>query len=109
MKSYVLYPQPILCNVLRELCAIRNNNSTCDVADISDIIALIENTCLNRPLHSYFSVVLFCLSYLCYMFFVLVKYVYKLHYQKYLIYANKEIYICVASLQKGPHVAKIKK
>ena len=26
MKSYVLYPQLILCNVLKELCAIRNKN-----------------------------------------------------------------------------------
>ena len=43
MKSYVLYPQPILCNVLKELCAIRDNNSTCVVADNSDIIALIED------------------------------------------------------------------
>ena len=52
----ILYPKPILCNVLKELCAIRDNITTCDIASITDIIAMIED-------------------------------------------------ICVASLQKGPHVA----
>ena len=32
---YVPYSQPILCYVLRELCAIRDDNSTCDVADVT--------------------------------------------------------------------------
>ena len=43
MKSYVFYPQPVLCNILREMCDIRANNSTCDVADTSYVIALIED------------------------------------------------------------------
>ena len=39
----ILYPKPILCNVLKELCAIRDNITTCDIASITDIIAMIED------------------------------------------------------------------
>ena len=41
------YPKSILCNVLMELCAIRNNITTCDIANITDIIAMIEDICTN--------------------------------------------------------------
>ena len=39
----ILYPKPILCNVLMELCAIRDSITTCDIASITDIIAMIED------------------------------------------------------------------
>ena len=29
-KMSILYPKPILCNVLKELCAIRDNIISCD-------------------------------------------------------------------------------
>ena len=35
----------ILCSVLKELCAIRDNITTCDIANITDIIAMIEDIC----------------------------------------------------------------
>ena len=41
-----MYPKPILCNVLKELCAIRVN-ITCDIASITDIIAMIEDISTN--------------------------------------------------------------
>ena len=41
-KISVLYTKPILCNVLMELWAIRDNITTCDihVASFTDTIAL---------------------------------------------------------------------
>ena len=45
MKSCGLYRQPILCTNLRELCAIRDTNSICDLADTSDNITLTEDLC----------------------------------------------------------------
>ena len=46
----VLCPKLILCtsNVLMELCAIRDNITTCDIASITDIIAMIVDICTNR-------------------------------------------------------------
>ena len=46
-KMSTLYPKPILCNVLKVLCAIRDNITTCDIASITDIIAMIEDICTN--------------------------------------------------------------
>ena len=45
----ILYPKSILCNVLIELlvCAIRDNITTCAMANITDIIAMIEDICTN--------------------------------------------------------------
>ena len=46
----VLDPKPILCNVLIELCAIppiRDHTTACDIACITDIIAVIEDICTN--------------------------------------------------------------
>ena len=40
-----MYPRSILCNVLKELCAIHDNITTCDIASIIDIIAMIEDIC----------------------------------------------------------------
>ena len=37
-KIALLHPQPVLCDVLKELCAIRDNTSLCDIADKSDIV-----------------------------------------------------------------------
>ena len=36
-------PKPILCNVSMELCAIRDNITTCDIASITGIIAMLED------------------------------------------------------------------
>ena len=58
----ILYPKPILCNALRiririnqnirfawsYICAIRDNITTCDIASITDIIAMIEDICNNE-------------------------------------------------------------
>ena len=46
-KIALLHPQPVLCGVLEELCAIRDNTSLCDVADKNDIIVLINDICIN--------------------------------------------------------------
>ena len=46
-KMSILYLKSILCNVLMELCAIRDNITTCDIANITDIIAMIEDICTN--------------------------------------------------------------
>ena len=46
-KMSILYPNPILCNVLVELCAKRDNITTCDIASITDRIAMIEDICTN--------------------------------------------------------------
>ena len=43
VKPILPYPKPILCNVLKELCAIRDYITTCDIASITDIIAMIED------------------------------------------------------------------
>ena len=40
-------PKPILCNVLMELCAIRDSITACDIASITDSIAMIEDICTN--------------------------------------------------------------
>ena len=42
----MLYLKPNLCDVLQELCAIRDNITTCDIASITDIIAMIEDICM---------------------------------------------------------------
>ena len=41
------HPQPVLCGVLKELCAIRDNTSLCDIADKNDIVVLINDMCIN--------------------------------------------------------------
>ena len=48
-KISVLYTKPILCNVLMELWAIRDNITTCDihVASFTDIIVMIEDIYTN--------------------------------------------------------------
>ena len=46
-KMSILYPKPILCNVLKKLCAIRDNITLCDIARITDIIAMIDDICIN--------------------------------------------------------------
>ena len=32
-KIILLHPQPILCDILKELCAIRDNTFSCDIAN----------------------------------------------------------------------------
>ena len=39
----ILCTKSILCNVLNELCAIRYNITTCDIASITNVIAMIED------------------------------------------------------------------
>ena len=46
-KLSMLYPKSILCDVLMEFCAIRDNITTCDIASITDIIAMIEDICIH--------------------------------------------------------------
>ena len=46
-KWYFLHPQPVLCGILKELCGIRDNTSSCDIANNSDIVALINDICIN--------------------------------------------------------------
>ena len=41
-KIALFHPQPVLCGVLKELCAIRDNTSLCDIADKNDIVVLIK-------------------------------------------------------------------
>ena len=40
--------QTVLCGVLKELCAIWDNTSLCDIADKNDIVVLINDLCINR-------------------------------------------------------------
>ena len=35
------------CGVLKELCAIRDNTSLCDIVDKDDIAVLIKDICIN--------------------------------------------------------------
>ena len=46
-KITLLHPLPVLCGVLKELCAIRDNTSLCDVADKNYIAVLINDICIN--------------------------------------------------------------
>ena len=46
-KIALLHPQPVLCDVFKELCAIHDNTSLCDIADKSDIVVLINDICIN--------------------------------------------------------------
>ena len=45
--NIMTYPKPILRNVLKEHCAIRDNITTCDIASIIDIIAMTGDICTN--------------------------------------------------------------
>ena len=47
-KMSILYPKPMLCNILLKFCAIRDNITTCDIASITDIIAIIKDLCTNN-------------------------------------------------------------
>ena len=41
---YLMYKvEPVLCGILKELCAIRDNTSSCDTANNNDIVALIND------------------------------------------------------------------
>ena len=42
-KIALLHPQLVLCGVLKELCAIRDNAFLCDIADKNDIVVLIND------------------------------------------------------------------
>ena len=46
-KLVLLHSQPVLCGVLKELCAICDNTSLCDIADKNDIVVLINDICIN--------------------------------------------------------------
>ena len=46
--NVVYYPQPVLCGILKDLCAIRDSTSSCDIANNNDIVALIDDIiCIN--------------------------------------------------------------
>ena len=42
-KIALLHPHSLLCGILKELCGIRDNTSSCDIANIDDIVALIND------------------------------------------------------------------
>ena len=44
-KMLLLHPHPVLCCILKELCGIRDNTSSCDIANNNDIVALINDIC----------------------------------------------------------------
>ena len=46
-KKVLLHPQPVLCNILKEICAIRDNTFSCDIANNNDIVTLINDICFN--------------------------------------------------------------
>ena len=46
-KMVLLHPQPVLCGIFKELCGIRDNTSSSDIANNSDIVALINDICIN--------------------------------------------------------------
>ena len=41
----LLHPQPVLRGILKELCGIRDNTSSCDIANNNGIVALINDIC----------------------------------------------------------------
>ena len=47
-KMLLLHPHPVLCGILKELCGIRHNTSSCDIANNNDIVALINDICVGR-------------------------------------------------------------
>ena len=46
-KMVLLHPQPVLCGILKELCGIRDNTTSFDIANNSDIVAFINDICIN--------------------------------------------------------------
>ena len=46
-KMVLLHPQPALFGILKELCGIRDNTSSCDIANNNDTVALINDICIN--------------------------------------------------------------
>ena len=46
-KIALLHPQLVLCGVKKDLCAMRDNTSLCDIADKHDIVVLINDICIN--------------------------------------------------------------
>ena len=47
-KILLLHPHPVLCGILKELCGIRDNTSSCDIANNNDIVALINDICTSN-------------------------------------------------------------
>ena len=47
-KMLLLHPQPVLCGILKELCGIRDNTSSCDIANNNEIVALINDIIMYR-------------------------------------------------------------
>ena len=47
-KILLLHPHPVLCGILKELCGIRDNTSSCDIANNNDIVALINDKCTSN-------------------------------------------------------------
>ena len=47
-KMLLLHPHPVLCGILMELCGIRDNTSSCDIANNNDIVALINDICTSN-------------------------------------------------------------
>ena len=47
-KMLLLHPHPLLCGILKELCGILDNTSSCDIANNSGIVALINAICTSN-------------------------------------------------------------
>ena len=75
-KMLLLHPHPVLCGVLKELCGIRDNTSSCDIANHNDIVAFINDICTSNCCVYYILLLFYVcehyicmyLSLLCYMF-----------------------------------------
>ena len=75
-KILLLHPHPVLCGILKELCGIRDNTSSCDIANNNDIVALINDICTSNWCVYYILLLFYVcehyicmyLSLLCYMF-----------------------------------------
>ena len=63
-KIALLPPQPVLCGVLKELCAIRDNTSLCDIADNNDIGVLINDVLTESMMSA-----IWCACYVSFSFF----------------------------------------
>ena len=47
-KMLLLHPHPVLRGIFKELCGIRDNTSSCDIANNNDIVALINDICTSN-------------------------------------------------------------
>ena len=90
-KMLLLHPHPVLCGILKELCGIRDNTSSCDIANNNDIVALIND--IYVPLIDVFIIFFsffMCVNiiYVCICLYCVICLI--LYYRSLLICTNKE-------------------